>query len=108
MKAYRALVMARVDHTGKLHRPHFFTPDCPPLHSPGYLLGKRGKRASMKIQQERDQRAKLMAQALESIRLIKSLQVLTRKRPFLLLGPFDSADTLGDGVCCSGSASPSR
>lgn len=41
----------------------------------GYLLGKRGKRASMEIQVERDQRAKLMTQALDAIRLIKSLQV---------------------------------
>eukprot|EP00624_Nannochloropsis_granulata_P007188 evm.model.NODE_6679_length_19313_cov_19.735516.5 len=40
----------------------------------GYLLGVQGKNAAMRIQAERDQRASLMAEALESIRLIKSLQ----------------------------------
>jgi ABC-type multidrug transport system fused ATPase/permease subunit len=40
----------------------------------GYLLGVQGKNAAMRIQVERDQRASLMAEALESIRLIKSLQ----------------------------------
>ncbi|EKU20127.1 atp-binding sub-family c (cftr mrp) member 2, partial [Nannochloropsis gaditana CCMP526] len=40
----------------------------------GYLLGLRGKKAAMHIQRERDNRASVMAEVLESIRLVKSLQ----------------------------------
>jgi ABC-type multidrug transport system fused ATPase/permease subunit len=40
----------------------------------GYMLGKRGKRASAAVQTERDRRSRLMSEALDSIRLVKSLQ----------------------------------
>lgn len=40
----------------------------------GYMVGRKGKTASMKIQKERDERANLMMQVLDSVRLLKSFQ----------------------------------